>query len=468
MLHSQHRLLSGAVRLLDLCILVVGGYTAHAIPWPPPWGGGVPPLPGELLLAESFLVCSWVLLTFRVNLYTSRRSESLFKEFVGLFEVCLLSFAFGSTLSWTILGKVVLPPLTGVLISWCGLSASRIAIRGILRFLRVRGFNFRYILLVGRGRASSVLADRIRRNPHFGLRLLGLVEFTGEKKGQVDPARYLGGIRDLKRVLAEYVVDTVVICPSNQARTGEIYEAFLACDEAGIPCHYAPSFFSLRNLRTEIVWYGDTPAFAFQPGPGAPLGMALKRGIDIVLSAMALVLLFPVMLGIAVAIWIEDRGPILFRQQRAGKNGRIFDCLKFRSMCLDAEDKLERLKNANEQDGPVFKIRRDPRVTRVGGFLRKYSLDELPQLFNVLKGDMSLVGPRPPIPAEVREYDWWQRRRLSVRPGITCIWQVWGRNKVSFSRWMEMDLYYIDNWSLWMDLKLMARTVQTVLKGTGM
>ena len=171
--------------------------------------------------------------------------------------------------------------------------------------------------------------------------------------------------------------------------------------------------------------------------------------------------------SVDLAVWLHDRGPILFRQVRVGQNGRPFHCLKFRSMCLDAEAKQKELMALNEEDGPVFKIKRDPRITPIGALLRKYSLDELPQLFNVLKGDMSLVGPRPPIPAEVEQYDWWQRRRLSVRPGITCIWQVFGRNRVPFERWMEMDLQYIDNWSLSMDVKLLARTVGTVVKGTG-
>ena len=172
----------------------------------------------------------------------------------------------------------------------------------------------------------------------------------------------------------------------------------------------------------------------------------------------------------ALAVKLTSNGPMLYRQTRVGTGGRTFNCFKFRTMFVGAhaQQAMLRAQNQNQQDGPAFKIKADPRITRVGRILRKFSLDELPQMFNVLLGDMSLVGPRPPIPEEVEEYTWWQRRRISVKPGLTCIWQVYGRNRVSFKRWVEMDLYYIDNWSLWMDVKLIAQTVKVVLRGTGM
>jgi lipopolysaccharide/colanic/teichoic acid biosynthesis glycosyltransferase len=165
---------------------------------------------------------------------------------------------------------------------------------------------------------------------------------------------------------------------------------------------------------------------------------------------------------------LSSSGPVFYRQTRVGAGGRHFQCLKFRTMRVGADRQQELLRSASIQDGPAFKMPDDPRITPVGRLLRKYSLDELPQLFNVLLGDMSLVGPRPPVPKEVERYTWWQKRRVSIKPGLTCVWQVWGRNRVSFKRWVEMDLYYIDNWTLWMDLKLIAHTVRVVLQGTGM
>jgi exopolysaccharide biosynthesis polyprenyl glycosylphosphotransferase len=194
----------------------------------------------------------------------------------------------------------------------------------------------------------------------------------------------------------------------------------------------------------------------------------LKRSLDVVGATTALALLLPVFLGCALAVKANSQGPVFFRQVRVGRNGEPFQCFKFRTMRQGADTQLEELRGANIQDGPAFKVPGDPRITRVGRILRKFSLDELPQFLNVLIGDMSLVGPRPPIPTEVAKYSPWQRRRISVKPGLTCVWQVYGRNRVSFDRWVAMDLYYIDNWSLWLDLKLIVHTVRAVIGGTGM
>ncbi len=193
----------------------------------------------------------------------------------------------------------------------------------------------------------------------------------------------------------------------------------------------------------------------------------VKSILDRVLAAVGLLVLSPLFLLVGILIKISSPGPVLFRQARYGLNGRIFTLFKFRTMVVDAEKMREDLKAANEMDGPVFKIKEDPRVTGIGRLLRKTSFDELPQLINVLRGEMSLVGPRPPIPSEVKEYDHWQRRRLSMKPGLTCIWQVSGRNDVSFEEWMRMDLAYIDRWSLLLDVKLLLKTLPAVLLGTG-
>ncbi len=205
----------------------------------------------------------------------------------------------------------------------------------------------------------------------------------------------------------------------------------------------------------------------YQNGGGPPGQMAMKRLFDIVSSAVALWLLMPLFLAVAVLIKLTSRGPVFFKQQRAGIHGRSFNMLKFRSMVSNAEVLKPLLLKRNEQAGPVFKMRNDPRVTRVGRFIRRYSIDELPQLINVLRGDMSVVGPRPPVPAEVEKYEPWQRRRLSVRPGLTCIWQVSGRNQITFEDWMYLDMQYIDHWSLLRDFNLIFRTVPAVITGRG-
>ncbi len=195
--------------------------------------------------------------------------------------------------------------------------------------------------------------------------------------------------------------------------------------------------------------------------------MTLKRLFDIVSSALALWVLSPMLLGVAIGIKLSSRGPIFFKQQRVGLHGKKFSMLKFRSMVTNAEELKDKLMQQNEMSGPVFKMKRDPRITAIGRFIRKYSIDELPQLINVLRGDMSVVGPRPPVPNEVAKYESWQRRRLSVRPGLTCIWQVSGRNEITFEEWMYLDMLYVDNWSLYLDFSLILKTVPVVITGRG-
>jgi exopolysaccharide biosynthesis polyprenyl glycosylphosphotransferase len=209
------------------------------------------------------------------------------------------------------------------------------------------------------------------------------------------------------------------------------------------------------------------PILTYSTTPTNVLQLFAKRAIDVTVSVSLLVIALPVILAIAAAIKLSSSGAVLFRQTRCGLNGRVFTLYKFRTMVEDAEHRRRDLQHLNEMDGPVFKLRRDPRVTVVGRWLRRFSLDELPQLWNVLRGDMSLVGPRPPIPEEVAQYQRWQRRRLSMKPGLTCLWQISGRNEVDFDRWMQLDLEYIDSWSPMLDFKILLKTIPAVLSGRG-
>ena len=226
----------------------------------------------------------------------------------------------------------------------------------------------------------------------------------------------------------------------------------------------------LDILQSNVSSFGTMPLIQFNSSRGVSdnPGLMLKRWLDLVLSLLALIVLSPIFLIIAVLIKLDSKGPALFSQKRVGKNGRVFYLYKFRSMIEGAEDLIDDLKNQNEMSGPVFKLSNDPRITNLGRFLRKYSLDELPQLYNVLVGEMSLVGPRPPLPKEIVSYQRKQRRRLSMRPGLTCTWQVLGRNNISdFDSWAEMDLDYVDNWTLGRDLKLLLKTIPVVISGSG-
>jgi exopolysaccharide biosynthesis polyprenyl glycosylphosphotransferase len=276
----------------------------------------------------------------------------------------------------------------------------------------------------------------------------------------------IGRIRDIPRILREYVIDRIIFVVPRMW-LNRIEDAIHHCEREGISTAISVDLFKPKLAQLRQADFAGIPLIIFQTSTAKEWQLFFKRTFDMVISLVALVLLFPLFLFSAIGIKISSRGPIFFRQERCGMNGRKFTLLKFRSMYVGADMRKRELERQSEMRGPVFKMKRDPRVSKFGRFMRKFSIDELPQLFNVLSGDMSLVGPRPPLPAEVEMYETWQRRRLSMKPGLTCIWQVSGRNKVDFEKWMEMDLQYIDNFSLWLDLKILVRTFFVVLTGYG-
>jgi exopolysaccharide biosynthesis polyprenyl glycosylphosphotransferase len=274
-------------------------------------------------------------------------------------------------------------------------------------------------------------------------------------------------VADLEAILRERPIDEVYLSGLAQKHGEAMQAAITICERFGEPFALPAFGFRLNRasaLNQQTVADGYMHFACFEP---KPFQMAVKRLFDVMASGTALLLLSPLFALTAIAMKLTMPGPVFFRQTRCGLRGHPFQMLKFRSMVVEAESRKASLAAQNEQSGPVFKIRHDPRVTPLGHFLRKYSIDELPQLINVLRGEMSLVGPRPPVPDEVARYEPWQRRRLSVRPGLTCIWQVSGRNQLSFKEWMMMDMRYIDHWSLIADFDLIVRTVPVVLTGHG-
>lgn len=341
----------------------------------------------------------------------------------------------------------------------------RVAVMEAIR--RGRRVDDHRVLIVGCGEHAARLAASLRERSSWNTRLVGHLSVPGEV-AVVEPALRRGLVSDLGGILDSEVVDEVLFAVPG--RSPEAFQdALTACADRGVDVLITmpPSVPSSGKVEIANVTGFNMPMLGLTRTPSGEGRLALKRIIDVLGSSVLIVLAAPVMLLAALAIKIDSRGPVLFRQVRSGRNGRKFVMLKFRSMCVDAEKRREELLGLNEMDGPVFKIKRDPRVTRVGQFIRKTSIDELPQLFNVLLGHMSLVGPRPPLPSEVAQYEPWQRRRLSVRPGITGMWQVSGRNDVDFAQWMKLDLHYIDQWSLWLDLKILFRTVPAVLLRSG-
>jgi exopolysaccharide biosynthesis polyprenyl glycosylphosphotransferase len=327
------------------------------------------------------------------------------------------------------------------------------------------------VLIVGAGPSAHQVAQRILQRPELGLALSGFMELGIEKQGDLERMqalglRNLGTIADLPGFLAREVIDGVVFTGEAGTLAG-LEELFLICEDLGVDSLMAANLFPHLVAQVELERLEDLPLLRFTTVPHNHLALFLKRALDVCGASLGLLILSPLFAASALLIKLTSPGPVFFSQERMGLNGRRFRCHKFRTMVADAEKMLADLAHLNEVDGPVFKIRRDPRVTRVGALLRKTSIDELPQLWNVLVGEMSLVGPRPPIPSEVEKYERWQRRRLSMRPGITCLWQISGRSNLDFETWMRLDLNYIDNWSLTLDLVILLKTIPAVLSTRG-
>lgn len=336
--------------------------------------------------------------------------------------------------------------------------------------VRVTGFRLeqsRYIdevLIVGVG-AHGRLTDVEIRASGTPRKVIGHLRFAD----QLDSARLhspvLGNITDLESVLREHVIDEVYFASSDHR--DDVQTAIGVCERFGIPFAVPVGGYRFGRARPACAKAVADGYVHYRSVADKPFQLGLKRLVDVALSATALVVLAPLFVVVALAVKLTSAGPIPFRQERVGLRGRTFHMLKFRSMVVNAEELKAKLAASNEQTGPVFKMKRDPRITAVGRFMRKYSIDELPQLINILRGDMSIVGPRPPLPSEVARYEAWQRRRLSVRPGLTCVWQVSGRNQIAFSDWMRLDMQYIDHWSFARDIRLIMKTIPVVLTGRG-
>jgi exopolysaccharide biosynthesis polyprenyl glycosylphosphotransferase len=323
----------------------------------------------------------------------------------------------------------------------------------------------RNILIIGTNGKARKMGDLVSRYSDWGLRILGYVD-AGTEQAIEPGGDVLGSITDLPRIIEENVVDEIIFV-GDRPNLDILDKILELCGEQGIRTRLAADFFPAKVTNLSMEFLENVPVITFSSAPEHALSLFVKRVLDVVISSILLLVLLPFLAVVGLLVKLTSKGPAIYRQVRCGLYGRKFILYKIRSMREGAEDVLWEIKHLNEMDGPVFKMRNDPRVTPLGRFLRKSSIDEWPQFWNVLKGDMSLVGPRAPLPEEVKEYTRWQRRRLSVKPGITCLWQVSGRNEIDFHEWMKLDLLYIDNWSLLLDFKILLRTFPVVLFGKG-
>jgi exopolysaccharide biosynthesis polyprenyl glycosylphosphotransferase len=378
--------------------------------------------------------------------------------------ICLVLFEYSLRMDLSRFFVVLFMVYTWILLLLFRLLAGRVV--GIIR----REFAAPlHVMVVGTGERAVRLAGALERSVEYGVRLGG---FLNEQRTLAAPSEIVLGavypvypVGELAAILRRQVVDEVVFSVGSHS-LAELEEVFLLCDEEGVRTRVAVDFFPHVNSTVSLDRFGATPLLTFSAAPYDEIKLWVKRAIDIVIAAAGLLVLSPLMAAVAVLVRLTSPGPAIFRQVRCGLNGRRFLFYKFRSMCENAEELKATLAHLNTRE-TAFKIPDDPRLTPLGRYLRKFSIDEWPQLWNVLRGDMSLVGPRPAVPSEVECYQRWQRRRLRMRPGLTCIWAVSGRDTVDFETWMKMDMQYIDNWSLALDWKILLRTIPRVLTGRG-
>jgi exopolysaccharide biosynthesis polyprenyl glycosylphosphotransferase len=419
----------------------------------------------------SIVIWTWHATFSAFGLYSSRRLLGRRADIIDVVKAgtvgTLLILAAGVTF------QVHMITRSFVSLFWVAVVAStilsRLLLRSVLTQVRLRGRNLRFMLIVGTNNRAVDFANGTASRPELGYRVLGFAdqEWNGLEDFRKSGFPVVCNFENLSAYLRNTVVDEVVIALPMRSLHDHAAQIAQVCENQGIAMRVLSSIFDLKLARGSDELEGAS-LVTHHTGFAEGWPVLVKRAIDIVVSLSLLILCAPVLVLTALALKLTSAGPIFFTQKRLGLNKRPFNIYKFRTMVPGAEQKIRDLQHLNEVSGPVFKIKADPRITPMGKILRKTSIDELPQLFNVLEGEMSLVGPRP-LP--IRDYEGfnedWQRRRFSVRPGITCLWQIRGRNSIPFEKWMQLDLQYIDGWSLWLDFEILARTIPAVLKGSG-
>ena len=430
---------------------------------------GIYPLETYIKLLPVFILI-WIGSFSALGMYKSFRVKPLFDVISIVLASALFGFVIMGSIIYVMKAQEISRMLVMIMFGAGAVlfSADKVLLIKLFRYLRRRGYNTRNILVVGTGRRAQNFAEAVKNHGEWGFKIIGFIDEDASKVGQqICDRKVMGVFSDLLHILHNKVVDHVVFVVP-RLWFEKIEDLIRLCETEGVPASVVVDLYELNFARAKQTSFYGIPMLTFESAPDRLWELLLKRLFDIAASAIGLIVLSSLFLVLAVIIKAASEGPVFFKQKRCGLNGRIFTLYKFRTMVKGAEEKLAGLQKYNEMKGPVFKMKSDPRVTPIGKFLRRSSLDELPQLWNVLKGDMSIVGPRPPIPGEVDKYDNWQRRRLSMRPGITCLWQVKGRNTIAdFNEWMRLDLEYIDNWSIWLDVKILLATIPVVLLARG-
>ena len=479
-----------AVLVVDACLAALtflaafkvrdGGSILSSTAWA--WSKGFVPYAGIFF----FVIPVTVAMLIYERVYRYYGAFSYTQETIKIFKAILVSSLL--TVAWAFLFRggfsfrdfsysrgVFLLNFAFALIAF---TAFHLGLRLIQTQVRERDINLIPTVVVGTGAEAARIIDELRERKDLGYRLIGIIR-SSDTDGPAVNSPVLGEVNDLARLIREYKIQEVVIT-DDSFDAERLFDAMIGVGRSHkVEFRFAPSVFNLIPQKTSVEQIGVLPMVRLFTEPLSDAQRFLKRTSDIVIASIVLILTSPIWLIIAVMIKRDSRGPVFFRQERVGMDGRIFLCLKFRTMLADADESVHReaykqniagdsTANAGDDEKPVYgKVANDPRVTRVGRWLRRSSLDELPQLVNVLRGDMSVVGPRPPIPYEVHQYDIWHRKRLDMKPGITGLWQVSGRNRLTFEQMVKVDLFYIENWSIWLDLKIILLTIPALWRDEG-
>lgn len=477
--HRGHWLFHVMLLLCDQALVVFGFLLAYWMRYLADWPQALEPIVREVATRNmvdfsafipitALLVCLLVVLFETRGLYTLPPGSSFFdyasiiinSTLIGIALLIVIVFLYKpfyySRLIFAFAGVNIIV----LLCAW----------RAMLLYVRQRFWDHgigqeRVLVVGGTGLAQQVMMG-IKSQPHIGYNLVGYLEDRSAPAHRTASLPHLGDIDDLGRVVHTHNIHQVILALPFW-ENGRLPQLVQTCRLIGVDFRVAPDLYALSFNRVDILQVSGVPLLELKELSIKGWNLAVKRAIDVGLVLLAAPLILPLVLLIALLIRLDSSGPALFRQQRVGKHGKLFTCYKFRTMVVDAEARKAELAALNEADGPLFKIRRDPRITRIGHFLRRSSLDEVPQIWNVLRGDMSLVGPRPGLPSEVACYEPWHRRRLEVTPGITGLWQVLGRSNTTFDEMVRLDIYYGENWSVGMDLRILLKTIPAVLMSKG-
>ncbi|MCZ6593941.1 MAG: sugar transferase [Bacteroidetes bacterium] len=417
------------------------------------------------------LIFIWPAIFSSFGLYKSQRLGIINNEFLKILKAVGVGTMLFATMSLILSREDI--TIRTVIVFWliCSTAtfATRFTLKNILFQLRKHGRNLRNIVIVGKGKRGHILASKLVKKKESGYRLLGFVDERTDGEDDHPQGNLVATLDKFPKFLGDHVVDEVFIALPMKSYYSKISDVIHACEEQGVPVHIPVDFFNTGQIKIKTVVLDEMPFILHNARQSEDLNaLLLKRGVDILVSIFLLILFLPLFLLISVLIKLSSKGPVFFVQERVGYNKRVFRLLKFRTMVEDAEVQQATIEHLNEAEGAIFKIRNDPRITPLGKVLRKTSLDELPQLVNVLRGYMSLVGPRPLPIRDVKRIDaQWVKRRFSVRPGITGLWQINGRSEVGFGQLVQYDLEYIDNWSPWLDVKIIFKTIPAVIGGFG-